>query len=79
MRDFEVAVANKLWIAKEKTKAAVHNFLVDEEGDTNFISIIVVLVIVLGLAVVFRQKIGQITSDLWAKVTGNVTEATKDF
>ena len=68
---FEVMLQNKLWRASEKIK----EFMTDEEGDTNVISIIVVLVIVLGLAIVFKDKVKALVEDLWTSVTENATNA----
>ena len=47
MLSLEVKVMNGLWRAKNTVGKAVHDFFVDEEGDTNLISIVLVLVIVL--------------------------------
>ena len=69
---FEVMLQNKLWRVSEKIKS----FVMDEEGDTNVISIIVVLVIVLGLAIVFKDRIKELVDTLWTSVTGNATKAT---
>lgn len=69
---FEVMFQTKLWRAGEKIK----KFMQDEEGDTNIISIIVVLVIVLGLAIVFKDKIKALVETLWASVEGNANKAT---
>ena len=68
----EVMLQNKLWRASEKIK----EFMTDEEGDTNVISIIVVLVIVLGLAIVFKDKIKELVDKLWTSVTSNAEKAT---
>ena len=68
----EVMLQNKLWRASEKIK----EFMTDEEGDTNVISIIVVLVIVLGLAIVFKNKLKLLVDTLWTSVTGKASEAT---
>lgn len=77
MLEYEVKVSNYLWMTKERVKDAVHSFFTDEEGDTNFISIIVVLVIVLGLAVVFRKNIAQLANSMWTKIFTDATDATK--
>lgn len=68
MLEFEVSVRNRLWRASQSVKGAVKNFFTTEDGDTNFISIIVVLVIVLGLAALFRKNIGELVSGWWNKI-----------
>ncbi len=79
MLKYEVMVRNSLWRAGENVKVAVHKFFTDEEGDTNMISIIIVLVIVVGLAALFREKIGELVTQMWAKITKSATDATQDW
>ena len=79
MLDFEVSVKNRLWRTTESVKGAVKRFFTTEDGDTNFISIIVVLVIVLGLAALFRQQIGDLVSEWWDKIIKSGNDATKDW
>ena len=68
MLDYEV----KAMLAWQRAKAAVMkgvmDFFTDENGDTNMISIVVVLVIVLGLAVTFRTKISGFMETLWLNI-----------
>lgn len=79
MLEFEVSVRNRLWRASQSVKGAVKNFFTTEDGDTNFISIIVVLVIVLGLAALFRENIGELVSGWWADIFKSGNDATKDW
>ena len=79
MLDFEVSVRNRLWRASQSVKGAVKNFFTTEDGDTNFISIIVVLVIVLGLAALFRKNIAKLVSGWWEKINKSGNDATKDW
>ena len=44
---------NKLKTSALKVQLAVRDFVSSEAGDTNFLSIAIILVVVLGLAVVF--------------------------
>ena len=76
MLEYEVKVSNYLWMTKERVKDAVHSFFTDEEGDTNFISIIVVLVIVLALAVVFRKNIATLANNMWKQIFTDANSAT---
>lgn len=79
MLDFEVSVRNRLWRASQSVKGAVKNFFTTEDGDTNFISIIVVLVIVLGLAALFRKNIEKLVTDWWKSIDKSGKDATKDW
>lgn len=56
----------KYWKAKEAFKS----FLEEERGDSHIIAVILVLVIVVGLAVFFKDKIADLIKDLWNKVKG---------
>lgn len=56
----------KYWKAKEAFKS----FLEEERGDSHIIAVILVLVVVVGLAVLFRQKISDIVTKLWNSITG---------
>ena len=68
-------------LAWQRAKAAamkgIREFLTDENGDTNMISIIVVLVIVLGLAVAFKTKITEFVQRLWTNINGSKSEINK--
>ena len=68
MLSYEVKVMNGLWRMKENVKEAVHDFFTTEDGDTNFISIIIVLVIVVGLAVFFRKQIATLVNNIWKNI-----------
>lgn len=77
MLGYEVRVKNGLWRMKENVKEAVHDFFTTEDGDTNFISIIIVLVIVVGLALIFRKNIAAIVNKIWDTIFDDAKEATK--
>lgn len=49
-------------------KEGVKNFFVDEEGDTNIISIVLILVIVIALAIAFRKNIAALINGIWKKI-----------
>ncbi len=55
----------KYWRAKEAFKS----FLEEERGDSHIIAVILVLVIVVGLAVLFKEQIGELINNLWKAVT----------
>lgn len=76
MLSLEVRMMNRLIRTKNTIGEKVHDFFVDEEGDTNLISIIIVLVIVIGLAALFRENIKNIVNAMWAKIAGDVNKAT---
>lgn len=56
MLDYEVKVMLAWQRAKVAVKKGVMDFFTNENGDTNMISIVVVLVVVLGLAILFKKN-----------------------
>ena len=75
MLSLEVKIKNGLWRTKNAVGKAVHDFFVDEEGDTNLISIVIVLVIVIALAAIFRKNIATIVNSMWDSIAGDVGDA----
>lgn len=73
----EVKAMLALRRAKNAVVKGVHDFFVDENGDTNLISIVIVLVIVLGLAVVFRKNIAELVNKMWESIFSDAGDATK--
>ncbi len=63
--------------AKESVQSAVKKFFLDEQGDTNMISIIIILVIVVALAVVFRKNIATLVNNMWQQVFKDAKDSTK--
>lgn len=64
MKQLELKFYSFMW----KTRNKFNDFLRNEEGDTNFLSIIIILAIVLLLAIVFiafKDKIVQLINDTW--------------
>lgn len=73
---YEVRMRNYLWRMKENAREAVHDFLTDEQGDTNMISIVIILVIVIALAAIFRKNIAAMVKAMWENISKNVKDAT---
>lgn len=48
--------------------------ITEERGDTNFISLIIILAIVLGLAVIFSKNISDFATNWWGKITGSMDQ-----
>lgn len=64
-------VACKLKLAQVKTRDFLKKLVTDENGDTNFVAIILICVIVIALAITFK--------DTLEKLMGNVTNQLTDF
>lgn len=76
MLKYEVMAMNSLLRLKEQGKEALQKFFTDEEGDTNLISIVVVLVIVMALAIIFRKNIAAVVNAMWEKIATDAGSAT---
>lgn len=61
----------KIW----KIKEAIKDFWEEEQGASQVLEIVLVLVIVVGLALVFRKQIGTLVGKLWS----SINSATGDF
>ena len=63
-------VINRMYL---KAAQGIQGVVEDRRGDTNFISIVIVLAIVVALAVLFSTNANNLVGDLWNKITGNVS------
>jgi hypothetical protein len=77
MLKYEVMAVNGARRLKEGIREAVCGFFTDESGDTNLISIVVVLVIVMALAVIFRKNIASLVNSMWQTIFTDANSATK--
>lgn len=48
---------NLYWRVKFKAMEMVEKFLKDEEGDSNLVSIIVLIVIIIGVSTIFKEQL----------------------
>ena len=69
MLDLEVRVMNKLLKMKEGMAAK----FMDERGDTNIISVIMILVVVIGLATLFNDNIGNLANSIWNNINSDTS------
>lgn len=61
---FDAMLATKIFQAKE----AMRSFIKKENGDTNVISVIIILVVVIGLAILFRDNIRDLANSIWDRI-----------
>ncbi|MCI7062109.1 MAG: flagellin-like protein [Lachnospiraceae bacterium] len=79
MREKMLAAEVNMVLKVQKAKRRFKEFVCNEEGDTNIIAIVLILVVVIALAVIFRDNIKKLVDSIWKKVfadskTGNFTE-----
>lgn len=71
MKDY---LLGKLWLAQVKTKDFFKNLVTNEEGDTNFVSIILIIVIVIAVATIFREQLLGLIENVMGQVSDFVNE-----
>lgn len=59
-------------------KIQVMSFLTDEEGDTNIVSMVVLIGIAVLLAIVFKDAIGSLIEGLLDTITQNAKDAVEN-
>lgn len=58
-----------------KSRMALSNFLRDEEGDVNIVSMVVLIGIAVLLAVIFRSNIQSLLSSMFDTISNNANSA----
>lgn len=66
----------RTYMCMQMLRMKVREFLTKENGDTNIIAIVLIMVVVVGLAVVFRENITSLITKMWTKITTDATPFT---
>ncbi len=75
MDHLAVTVYVKWMMLKDTLTGGVHDFLTDEEGDVNIVSIVVLIGIAVLLAVVFKEQVTTLIENLFKTIGGKTSEA----
>lgn len=59
----------RLLTAKEKMKNQMLKLMREEDGDTNFVAIIVIIVIIIAIATIFRTQLISAVNQVFSKLT----------
>lgn len=62
-----------------KMKEAFRDFWEEEKGGTGVIEVVLILVVVVGLAVIFRNQIGELVGRLWKDIIGKTSDYGTDL
>ncbi len=62
-------ISMKMLQAKQKAKANAAAVLTDERGDTNFVSIMLIIVVVIALAALFRDTLMEVAENVLGQLT----------
>lgn len=75
MNDLAVLLYARWMVLKNCLMGGVRDFLTDEQGDVNVVSIVVLIGIAVLLAVLFREQITALLESLFSTISGNATNA----
>lgn len=78
MDELAMMIYTRWLILKSCMIDGVHDFLTDEQGDVNIVSIVVLIGIAVLLAMLFRTQITQLLETLFSSITGNATKAVTE-
>ena len=67
------AITNKIMLGYFKAKCKVMSFFEDETGETNIIAIILLIVVVIAMAVIFRKQIANVINSLFNRVNNDIS------
>ena len=66
------AITDKIMLGYFKAKCKVMSFFKDETGDTNIIAIILLIIVVIAMAVIFRNQIANVINSLFNRVNNDI-------
>lgn len=72
-------VTGKLLIAKVRTQDFLKSLVTKENGDTNFISIILIAVVVIAIAAIFRTQLEGLVTNVFGKLTSFVDTGNSPY
>lgn len=67
-------VESMMWNCKVYMESTVENFLMNEEGDSNMVAVIVLIVIVIAVGAVFRDNLEDAVDAVFSKLTGFIEQ-----
>ncbi len=67
------AITDKIMLGYFKAKCKVMSFFEDETGETNIIAIILLIVVVIAMAVIFRKQIANVINSLFNRVNNDIS------
>lgn len=66
-------ITDKIMLGYFKAKCKVMSFFEDETGETNIIAIILLIVVVIAMAVIFRKQIANVINSLFNRVNNDIS------
>ena len=76
MNKLDRVVAHYSFKAKLAAKEAAKKFLIDERGDVNVVSIVVLIAVAVVLALAFKDRIAKLLKTLFGNIDKTTKEAT---
>lgn len=75
MEELAVMIYLRCMILRDSLLEGVHNFITDEKGDVNIVSIVVLIGLVVFIAMLFREQVERLIEALFTKITGTAGDA----
>lgn len=67
-----MGISSKTYLIKEDLKGRMKKLLKDKKGETNIVSIIFIIIIVIGLAIIFRDRLTDLINSLFDQIEEDV-------
>lgn len=68
-----------LLCAMKRMKAYAGNLVKDERGDTNFVAIIIIIVILMAIAIIFKEQLSNVVKKVFANLSNFVDSAPQSI
>lgn len=65
-------ISSKAYFIKEDLKIKLKKLMKEEKGETNIVSIIFIIIIVIGLAIIFRDRLTELINSLFDQIEEDV-------
>lgn len=70
---------NKLYFKGLAAKEKINDMFTKENGEANIIAIILVIAIVVALAIIFREQIGNMFERVWSNINGETSDVLDNY
>ncbi len=58
--------------AELKTKNAIYNFIKEEKGGTEIVAILLIIIVLIGVVVIFRNQLSELIVGFFDRITNDV-------
>lgn len=65
-------ILSKLYFVKEEAKNKFKKVMMEKNGETNIVAILFIIIIVIGLAIIFRDRLTSLINSLFDQIEDDV-------